>query len=58
MRDRHLDAEEAAESLKRETLERWERFEATGEHVTNEAVMAWLGSWGTDEEGQPPKTLR
>ena len=46
----YVEREEALERHDRETLERWERYEATGEHVDNEAVMAWLDTWGTDEE--------
>ena len=40
-----------ADLLRRETLDRWERFEATGEAVDHEAVAAWLETWGTDREG-------
>jgi len=53
--DRYLDEEESAEQLKRETLERWERYETDGEHVSNAAIKAWLESWGTaEQEGQCP----
>jgi predicted transcriptional regulator len=49
-----IDREEEAEQIRRETLERWERFEATGEGVEHEAVEAWLETWGTDYEGKCP----
>jgi predicted transcriptional regulator len=49
-----LEREEEAEHIRRGTLERWARFEATGETVSNEVADAWLESWGTDSEGQCP----
>ena len=51
-----LEREEESEQLRRESLERWERFEATGETVSHEAVEAWLQTWGTDREGKCPKS--
>jgi predicted transcriptional regulator len=51
---RYLEQEEDAERTKRETLERWERFEATGEHLTNAAMKAWLESWGTNDDNRGP----
>ncbi len=53
--DRYLDQEESAEQLRRETLERWELYEATGEHISNVAVKAWLESWGSEQERQCPR---
>lgn len=49
-----LDREEEIENLRRETLERWEYFEVTGETVSHEEVDAWLETWGTEEEGKCP----
>ncbi|MFZ2445621.1 MAG: CopG family ribbon-helix-helix protein [Syntrophobacteraceae bacterium] len=49
-----LDREEEAEHIRRDTLERWARFEATGETVGHEEVDAWLETWGTDREGKCP----
>ncbi|MGH7916869.1 MAG: CopG family ribbon-helix-helix protein [Candidatus Binataceae bacterium] len=53
---RYLEQEEGAERLKRETLERWERYEATGEHIRGDAINTWLESWGTEEEAQCPSS--
>ena len=50
----YIEREEAAEHRNRETLERWERYETTGEYVDNETVMAWLDTWGTAEESECP----
>ncbi|MGO9059160.1 MAG: hypothetical protein ACLQU2_17495 [Candidatus Binataceae bacterium] len=49
-----MDGTSTRERLKRETLERWERYEATGEHISHDAITAWLESWGTEEERQCP----
>jgi predicted transcriptional regulator len=51
-----LEREEESEQIRRESLERWERFEAAGETVSHDAVEAWLQTWGTDREGKCPKS--
>jgi len=51
----YLDREEAAERFRQETMDRWEEYQATGKSVPNDAVMAWLDSWGTDYEHKAPK---
>jgi predicted transcriptional regulator len=51
---RYLEEEEDLERIKRETLERWERYEATGEYITNGAMKAWLKSWGGEDDDQCP----
>ncbi len=52
--ERYLAQEEDAERTRRETLERWERYENTGEHITNGAIKAWLESWGTEDDERCP----
>ncbi|TAN47661.1 MAG: ribbon-helix-helix protein, CopG family [Methylococcaceae bacterium] len=42
-----LEREEAAESIKQDTLKRLARFEATGEAVPYETVDTWLATWGS-----------
>lgn len=49
-----LQREEEAEDLRRDTLERWARYEATGKSVSHEEVEAWLETWGTEREGKCP----
>jgi predicted transcriptional regulator len=49
-----LDREEEAEHIRRETLERWSKFEATGEAVSHEVITAWLKTWGTEDEAPCP----
>ena len=50
----YTEREELAENLRQETLKRWETYKVTGETVDNEAVMAWLDTWGTDHETKCP----
>lgn len=51
---RYIEQEEAKEQANRETLERWEAYKENGETVSNEAMMDWLDSWGTDQEKPCP----
>jgi predicted transcriptional regulator len=50
----YLDREEAAERFKKETIERWEEYKTTGKSVSNDDVMAWLDSWGAENEPKAP----
>ena len=50
----YLDREEAVEHFKQETVARWEEDRQTGKTVSNDVVMDWLDSWGTNEESKPP----
>ena len=49
-----LEREEEAEQIRRDTMARWEQFEATGKTVSHDAVDAWLKTWGTDHETKCP----
>jgi len=46
----YLEREEERERANRETLERWQRYDLTGEHVSHHAVSAWLETWGHGSE--------
>ena len=50
----YLEREEAVERFRRESLDAWNEFQKTGESVSNEKVMEWLDSWGTDNETEAP----
>ncbi len=39
---------------KRETLDRWERYKTTGEHISGDAIKMWLERWGTENDDQSP----
>jgi predicted transcriptional regulator len=47
--------EEQREKLKKDTEQAWEELQATGQHVTAEAVENWLNSWGAEDEQDTPK---
>jgi predicted transcriptional regulator len=50
----YTEREERVENLRQETLKRWEAYKITGETVDNEAVMAWLDTWGSEHETERP----
>ena len=49
-----IDREEAAEQERQLLLERWNRYQETGESVPYKTVVKWLETWGTDKEGRCP----
>jgi predicted transcriptional regulator len=50
--------EEEIERARAETRERLARYDATGEYIADEDVQAWLKTWGTRNEQQPPARIR
>ena len=53
--EEYVEREEAYEREKREDMERWERYQFTGQAVSHDAVEAWLSSWGSENELPCPK---
>jgi len=53
--EEYVEREEAYEQEKREDMERWRRYKATGHAITHEQATAWLASIGTDSELPCPK---
>ncbi|PIP78919.1 MAG: CopG family transcriptional regulator [Gammaproteobacteria bacterium CG22_combo_CG10-13_8_21_14_all_40_8] len=51
---RYIGEEEVKEQEKQETLARWKHYQETGESISNEAMMEWLDSWGSDQEKPCP----
>ncbi len=51
----YLDREEAIEKEKTEDLQRWEKYQLTGEHVSHEKVCEWLEKLGRGEEAERPR---
>ena len=51
---RYIREEENKALEKQETLARWEHYQETGEDISNEAMMEWLDSWGTEQEKACP----
>jgi len=53
--NQYLDREEQVERRNREADEAWDEYKLTGAFVGQEAMEAWLDSWGTDKEGPCPE---
>ena len=51
---RYIDQEEAEGNEEQEDLIRWENYLKTGHVISNEKVMEWLASWGSDDEKPCP----
>jgi predicted transcriptional regulator len=51
---RYIEQEEAKAYETQETLARWEHYQETGELVSNDSMMDWLDSWGTEQEKSCP----
>jgi predicted transcriptional regulator len=51
---RYIREEEIKESENQETLKRWEHYQETGEVISNDDMMVWLDSWGTEQEKRCP----
>ena len=50
----YLEQEEEREKLKHETMTRWREEAENNLTVSNDAVMAWLDTWGMkNEKGRP-----
>ncbi len=47
--------EEALAELNRDTVERWNDYEATGKYVSEEAADAWLAKLEAGEDAEPPE---
>lgn len=51
---RYLDEEERKQHENEISLARWQEYQETAETADHEAMMAWLESWGTDQEKPCP----
>ena len=51
----YLDREERREAFREETLDAWKEVESTGVHANADEVIAWLESWGSENELPAPK---
>ncbi len=51
----YVEREEARESFRQEALDAWAAYQETGEHLTGQEVRAWLNTWGTEAEAEPPE---
>jgi predicted transcriptional regulator len=51
---RYIEDEERKQRENELTMARWNEFQETGETVSNESMMNWLESWGTEQEKPCP----
>jgi predicted transcriptional regulator len=54
----YVEREEEVERARIETRERLARYDATGEYIAGEDVVAWLKTWGTAREPPAPTRIR
>ena len=50
----HIDARNACEAFRQDTMKSWADYQETGLHVTSAALNLWLASWGTENELPAP----
>jgi predicted transcriptional regulator len=51
----YIERCEAEQKEIQEAVSAWKQYEATGLHMVGDEVVAWLESWGTDNEQEPPQ---
>jgi len=49
-----LDRMETEETEKQILLDRWNRYQETGESISHDKVTNWMNTWGTDKERACP----
>jgi predicted transcriptional regulator len=52
---RYVEREEARESFRQEALASWTAYQETGRHLSGPELRAWLNTWGTEAEAEPPE---
>jgi predicted transcriptional regulator len=48
------ESEKVKAAFVTEALTSWQHYKETGLHLTGDEIQAWLSTWGTDEETNPP----
>ncbi len=52
--EQYVAREEARVSFDEEEEASWRDYQKTGLHITGDELSAWLDTWGTDPEKEPP----
>ncbi|OCX67740.1 CopG family transcriptional regulator [Acidithiobacillus thiooxidans] len=52
--EEYVEREEKREAFRQGTLKAWEEYQETDLHVTGDEVIAWLETWGDDNEQTAP----
>lgn len=50
----YIAKREAEQAEIRDAVAAWKEHQTTGLHITGDETMAWLRTWGTEQEGEPP----
>jgi predicted transcriptional regulator len=50
----YVDREEKREALRQDAVNAWVECQETGLHVTGDEVIAWLDTWGDENERVAP----
>jgi predicted transcriptional regulator len=50
----YVEREEKREAFRKDALDAWQEYRETGLHVTSDEVMAWLETWGEENETAAP----
>lgn len=53
--EQYVDREEMREKTRKDALDAWEHFEATGLHLTGEEADAWLARLEAGEDAEVPE---
>lgn len=51
----YVEREEARQSFMQEAVASWAHYQQTGLHLTREEASAWLKTWGTEADAEPPE---
>lgn len=54
----YVEREEKRQEMHQQAVATWEEFQKTGLHATGQEVVAWLDSWGTENELPTPECHR
>ena len=50
----YVEREEKREAFRQDGMRAWNEYQETGLHVTGDEVIAWLDSWGEENELATP----
>jgi predicted transcriptional regulator len=50
----YVEREEKREAFRQDGIRAWNEYQATGLHVTGDEVIAWLDTWGEENEQAAP----
>lgn len=50
----YVEREEKREAFKQDAVNSWREYQETGLHVTGDEVIAWMETWGDENEKAAP----